>query len=92
MVRRARIPSPPVSPGNGHSAPEGGREAARVFAAGLALGDVPSVRRIRREMHVGQPRAQQVRAYLALLAPDPHSDAASAAAAQQGGRSPRNTV
>ena len=52
---------------NGHGAPEGCSEAARLNAAGLAAGEVPSVRRIRREMHVGQPRAQEVRAYLAAL-------------------------
>jgi hypothetical protein len=53
---------------NGHAAPEGGTEAARLYAADLAAGEVPSVRRIRREMHVGQPRAQEVRAYLAAIA------------------------
>ncbi len=53
--------------GNGHAAPEGGAEAARLYAVELTDGEVPSVRRIRREMHVGQPRAQEVRAYLAAL-------------------------
>jgi len=53
--------------GNGHAAPEGGAKAARLYAVELAAGEVPSVRRIRREMHVGQPRAQEVRAYLAAL-------------------------
>ncbi len=52
---------------NGHSAPAGGREAAAMYAAELAAGALPSVRRIRREMHVGQPRAQEVRSYLAAL-------------------------
>ena len=59
--------SAPVVHLNGHGAPEGGTEAARRYAAGLTAGEVPSVRRIRREMHVGQPRAQEVRAYLAAL-------------------------
>jgi hypothetical protein len=30
--------------------------------------EVPGIRRIRREMHVGQPRAPEVRTYLAELA------------------------
>ena len=41
--------------GNGHATPEGGAEAARLYAVELAAGEVPSMRRIRREMHVGQP-------------------------------------
>jgi hypothetical protein len=57
----------PAAPGNGYSAPEGGREAAEVFAAGLSRGELPSVRQVRREMHLGQPRAQEVRAYLETL-------------------------
>lgn len=57
----------PGALGNGHAAPEGGSEAAEIFAADLAAGDVPSVRAIRREMHLGQPRAQEVRSYLAAL-------------------------
>ena len=53
---------------NGHAAPEGAREAAERFATELAAGEVPSVRRVRREMHLGQPKAQEIRAYLAALA------------------------
>jgi hypothetical protein len=41
--------------------------AADVFAAELAAGRIPSVRAIRSHLHVGQPRAQQVRSYLAAL-------------------------
>jgi hypothetical protein len=73
----------PLALGNGHAAPEvhpltigqlaaapeGGAEAARLFAADLAGGAVPSVRRIRREIHCGQSRAQQVQAYLETLTP-----------------------
>ena len=40
-----------------------------MFAVELAAGDVPSIRRIRREMHIGQPRAERVRAYLEALTP-----------------------
>jgi hypothetical protein len=64
----------PPAPGNGSAAPEGGQEAARLYAAELARGEVPSIRRVRREMHVGQPRAQEVRAYLAALAPSTSPD------------------
>jgi hypothetical protein len=35
-----------------------------VFAADLEAGRVPSIRRIRKEMHVGQPRALAIRDYL----------------------------
>ena len=57
------VPGPPAGL-NGH-----GHEAAERYAAELSRGEVPGVRRIRREMHVGQPRAQEVRSYLAALAP-----------------------
>ncbi|HEX6520549.1 MAG TPA: DUF2637 domain-containing protein [Streptosporangiaceae bacterium] len=43
-------------------------QAAEAFASEVAAGRVPSVRAIRARLHVGQPRAQQVRAYLATLA------------------------
>jgi hypothetical protein len=59
--------TPPAAPANGHSAPEGGREAAECYAAGLSRGELPSVHQVRREMHLGQPRAQEVRAYLETL-------------------------
>jgi hypothetical protein len=39
--------------------------AATVFAAELAAGCIPSIRAIRSRLHVGQPRAQQVRSQLA---------------------------
>jgi hypothetical protein len=59
----------PLTVGQLAAAPEGGAEAARLFAAELADGDVPSIRRIRREMRIGQPRAQEVHAYLETLTP-----------------------
>jgi len=70
LVRSSRTVPASVPHLNGHAAPEGGAEAARKYAAELAAGTVPSVRRIRREMHVGQPRAREVRAYLAAIAGD----------------------
>lgn len=56
------VPEPPAGL-NGH-----GHQAAEKFADDLARGEVPGIRRIRREMKVGQPRAQQVRDYLTALA------------------------
>lgn len=35
------------------------------YAAELAAGEMPSLRRIRADMHVGQPRAQQIQTELA---------------------------
>ena len=37
------------------------------FAGEVSVGQVPSVRVIRARLHVGQPRAQRVRAYLTAL-------------------------
>ena len=42
-------------------------QAAEEFAGEVAAGRVPSVRMIRARLHVGQPRAQRARAYLAAL-------------------------
>jgi len=52
------------------SAPDGDplqAQAAEAFAGEVAAGRVPSVRAIRARLDVGQPRAQQVRAYLTAL-------------------------
>jgi Protein of unknown function (DUF2637) len=43
-------------------------QAAEVFAADVAADRIPSIRAIRSRLRVGQPRAQQVRAYLDALA------------------------
>ncbi len=56
------VPAPPAAL-NGH-----GHAATELFAADLARGEVPGIRRIRKELKVGQPRAQQVRKYLGELA------------------------
>ena len=42
-----------------------GDQAVVVFAAELAAERVPSIRAIRARLHVGQPRAQRLRDYLA---------------------------
>jgi hypothetical protein len=58
---RTRTPAPGVT-----------AEAAEVhFAADLAEGRVPSARRIKAELHVGQARATQIRDHLATLAAAP---------------------
>lgn len=59
----APVPAPAPAPagGNGHE------PAARVFAADLAAGNVPSIRRIRAGMHVGQPRAREIQRALEAL-------------------------
>ena len=40
---------------------------AAPFADELALGEVPTIRRIRAELHCGQPKAQEVQARLSAL-------------------------
>jgi hypothetical protein len=67
MIRRTRPVAVPDVLANGHVVPEGGAEAAKRYAALLAAGGVPSVRTIRRECHLGTPRAQSVHAYLTAL-------------------------
>jgi hypothetical protein len=47
--------------------------AAVMFAADLAVDRVPSIRAIRAALHVGQPRAQRLREYLAAAA-EPDSE------------------
>jgi hypothetical protein len=42
-------------------------QAAHMFAEELAAACVPSVRAIRARLHVGQPRAQRIRGYLAAI-------------------------
>jgi hypothetical protein len=56
------------APARGYSVPDACRDAAGLFTIELAAGEVPSVREIRRVMHLGQPRAQQVHAHLTALA------------------------
>jgi hypothetical protein len=67
IVRSAQAPASTVAC---VGAPDGDpldAQAADAFAAEVAAGRLPSVRAIRARLHVGQPRAQRVRAYLATL-------------------------
>jgi hypothetical protein len=47
---------------NGHRA-----KAERLFAGDIETGQVPGIRRIRDALHVGQPKAKLVQAYLKTL-------------------------
>ena len=74
MARRARQAAPvpdavPAVPAPGYTLNGHGTEAERVFAAEIEAGDVPSIRRIRAALHVGQPRAREVQAHLETLTP-----------------------
>ena len=62
---RAAVPAPVPAVLNGSGVLPA---EAEPFAAELARGEVPGIRRIRRELHVGQPRAQEVQARLSALA------------------------
>jgi hypothetical protein len=69
IIRAAQLPGTDTVPGG---APECMPDidplqvqAASAFAVERVAGRVPSVRAIRALLHVGQPRAQRVRAYLA---------------------------
>lgn len=59
----------PVLALNGHAVPDGGREAVEAFRADLARGEVPGIRRIKRELRCGQDRAAEVRRYLFAIVP-----------------------
>jgi hypothetical protein len=77
MIRRAQVAASrevPAEPETEVPAPDTDPEpderqvrAAELFADDLASGTVPSVRQIKSALRVGQPRAQEVRAYLARL-------------------------
>jgi len=63
------VPEPvPGELAAGNGAPAHLAEAAQVFAAEVAAGTVPTVRAIRSALSVGQAKASQAQAYLAVLA------------------------
>ena len=89
-VVAARTPAVPETEAalNGYAA-----AAAEEFAADLAAGRVPGIRRIRSALHVGQDRAQLIQAYLSALAAGTAehpsaSDAASSGALKPPGQKP----
>jgi hypothetical protein len=65
MVIRSSQAAPRSAPGSTGVPDPLQEEAAEVFADQLAADRVPSVRAIRTQLHVGQPRAQRLRDYLA---------------------------
>ncbi|HEY2639848.1 MAG TPA: DUF2637 domain-containing protein [Streptosporangiaceae bacterium] len=68
IIRGAQAPAGVVSVvGDEHKADPLRKQAAQLFADDLAADRVPSIRAIRARLHVGQPRAQRVRSYLADL-------------------------
>jgi hypothetical protein len=69
MVIRSSQVSADGTPGAGCDADPLQEQAAELFARQLAADRVPSVRAIRAQLHVGQPRAQRLRDYLAWGTP-----------------------
>jgi hypothetical protein len=70
IIRSGRLPAGGAAGPEASGAAGDGRlrvRAAEEFAGEVAAGRVPSVRMIRARLHVGQVRAQWVRAYLAAL-------------------------
>jgi Protein of unknown function (DUF2637) len=63
VIRNSQVPVA-VTLGTEHGADPLQQQAAEVFAEQLAADRVPSVRAIRAQFHVGQPRAQRLRDYL----------------------------
>jgi hypothetical protein len=64
VIRSSQVPAG-CTPQTGHDAHPLQQQAAELFAGQLAADRVPSVRAIRAQLHVGQPRAQRLRNYLA---------------------------
>jgi hypothetical protein len=64
VIHSSQVPAASTS-GTGRDADPLREQAAELFAAQLAADRVPSVRAIRAQLHVGQPRAQKLRDYLA---------------------------
>jgi hypothetical protein len=67
VIRSSQISANSVT-GSGHDEDPMQGHAAEVFAEQLAADRVPSIRAIRAQLHVGQPRAQRLREYLAAEA------------------------
>ncbi len=69
LVRSRRGAPAPAGPEPVPATLNGHDEAASLFAAELAAGTVPSIRRIRAGMRCGQPRAREIQARLEALTP-----------------------
>jgi hypothetical protein len=68
VIRSSQLPAASTS-GTRRDADPLREQAAELFAAQLAADRVPSVRAIRAQLHVGQPRAQRLRDFLATGTP-----------------------
>jgi hypothetical protein len=64
-------------PGSRQDADPLQKQAAEMFAEQLKANRVPSIRAIRAQLHVGQPRAQRLRGYLSAGAEKPGQELAS---------------
>jgi hypothetical protein len=64
VIRSSQVPAGCL-PDTGRDADPLEEQAAELFAEQLAADRVPSVRAIRAQLHVGQPRAQRLRGHLA---------------------------
>jgi hypothetical protein len=64
VMRSSQVPAG-GTPGAERDADPLQEQAAELFAEQLAAARIPSVRAIRAQLHVGQPRAQRLRDYLA---------------------------
>lgn len=64
VIRSSQVPAG-GAPETGHGADPLQEQVVELFAAQLGADRVPSVRAIRAELHVGQPRAQRLRDFLA---------------------------
>jgi hypothetical protein len=67
VIRSSQVPVD-IAPRTGRDADPLRERAAELFAGQLAADRVPSVRAIRAQLHLGQPRAQRLRDYLAASA------------------------
>ena len=65
MVIRGSQAAPGVTTDSADDSEPLGEQAAEIFVDQLAADRVPSIRAIRAQLHVGQPRAQRLRDYLA---------------------------
>jgi hypothetical protein len=76
MVIRSSQVSGDITPETARQADPLQEKAAELFAQQLTADRVPSVRVIRAQLHVGQPRAQRLREYLATVAGTPRGSVA----------------
>jgi hypothetical protein len=66
VIRNAQMPADGTL-ASGRDADPLQKQAAEVFADQLAADRIPSIRAIRAQLHIGQPRAQRMRACLEAL-------------------------